>query len=219
MVIYSHMGIPGLAGWLLTSLRVVAFSAFLTLATAGAAWAHAQIRPAEVPAGATEEFTLEVVHEKDMPTTEVRMEVPEGFALSSVRSPSGWQGIVEDDDAVIWSGARVSPGQDMKEFGFEARAPEEAGDFAFEVVQTYADGNVVEWTGAENSNEPAAFVTVTMVGLQGDAAGSDEHGEHRHTGEGTSDTGTIEPTLLLLGIIATGALALGAAFIARLRRS
>jgi uncharacterized protein YcnI len=194
--------------------RVVALSTFLTLGVAGAAWAHPQISPAEVPAGATEEFVLKVVHEKDMPTTEVRMEVPEGFALSSVRSPSGWQGIVEDD-AVIWSGARVSPDQGEKEFGFEARAPEEAGDFAFEILQTYADGNVVEWTGAEGSNEPAAFVTVTSVGLHGGEVGGHEHGDADHEGEELFDTGGIAPALIL-GVCGAVALALGAALIARL---
>jgi uncharacterized protein YcnI len=156
--------------------RVVAFSTFLTLAVAGVAWAHPQISPGEVPAGATEEFVLEVVLERDEPTTEVKMGVPEGFALSSVRSPSGWQGIVEDD-AVIWSGARVSPNQGEKEFAFEARAPEETGDYAFKIVQTYADGNVVEWTGAENSNQPAALVTVTSGDLHGGESESNGHGQ------------------------------------------
>ena len=126
---------------------------------------------AEVPAGATEEFVLEVVHEKDMPTTEVRMEVPEGFALSGVRSPFGWQGIVEDD-AVIWYGMVVGPNQAEKELGFEARAPEETGDFAFKIVQTYATGKVVKWTGAEDSNQPVAFVTVTSGSLHGGESGS-----------------------------------------------
>jgi uncharacterized protein YcnI len=193
--------------------RVVALSTFLTLGVAGVAWAHAQISPAEVPAGASEEFVMEVVHEKDMPTTEVRMEVAEGFALSSVRSPSGWQGVVEGD-AVIWSGARVSPNQGKKEFGFQATAPEEAGDFAFEIVQTYANGKVAEWTGAEGSNEPAAFVTVTSGGLHGGEAEGHEHGEVRHAGEELSVTGGMAPALHL-GVLA-GALALGAALIARL---
>ena len=194
--------------------RVVALRTFLTLGVAGVAWAHTQISPAEVPAGATEEFVLEVVHEKDVPTTEVRMEVPEGFTLSSMRSPSGWQGIVEDD-AVIWSGARVSPEQGEKEFGFQATAPEDTGDFAFEIVQTYADGKVVEWTGAEGSNEPAAFVTVTSGGFHVGQAEGHVHGDDDHEGEELFDTGGIAPALLL-GVLAAGALALGAALIARL---
>jgi uncharacterized protein YcnI len=77
--------------------RIVAFSTFLTLAVAVVAWAHPRIIPAKVPASVTEEFVLEVVHEKDMPTTEFRVEVPEDFSLLSVRSPSGWQGIVEPE--------------------------------------------------------------------------------------------------------------------------
>jgi uncharacterized protein YcnI len=169
--------------------RVVALSTFLTLGVAGVAWAHPQISPAEVPAGATEEFVLKVVHEKDVPTTEVRMEVPEGFALSSVRSPSGWQGIVKEDDAVVWSGVAVGPDQGEKKFGFQATATEDTGDFAFEIVQTYADGNVVEWTGAEDSNETAAFVTVICGGVHGGEAEGREHGDDHHEGEELFDTG------------------------------
>jgi len=198
--------------------RVVAFSTFVTLAVAGATWAQPQISPEEVPTGVTEEFILEVVHEKDEPTTEVRMEVPEGFALSSVRSPTGWQGIVEED-AVIWHGMAVGPNQGEKRFGFEAKVPDNTDIFAFKIVQIYVTGRVMEWTGAEDSDQPAAFVSVTSGGLHGGESECNEHVEDRLKCEELSDTGGTEPALLPLGVFAAGALALGAALIARLRRS
>jgi uncharacterized protein YcnI len=198
--------------------RVMAFSTFLTLAITGALWAHPQISPEEVPAGATEEFVLEVVHVKDEPTTEVRMEVPEGFVLSSVRSPTGWQGIVEED-AVIWQGMAVGPNQGEKKLGFEAKVPDDTDVFAFKIVQIYVTGRVVEWTGAEDSDQPAAIVSVTSGGLHGGRAEGHEDGEDGHAGEELSGTGGTEPTLLPLSVFAAVILALGVALIARLRRS
>jgi uncharacterized protein YcnI len=84
-------------------------SVFLSLALAGVAWAHAEISPGEVPAGASEEFTLSVAQELDVPTTEVRMEVPDGFEVTEVGAPSGWQGNLEDG-SVVWSGGQIAPG-------------------------------------------------------------------------------------------------------------
>jgi hypothetical protein len=75
------------------------------------------------------------------------------------------------------------------------------------------------WTGAEDSDQPAAFVTVTSGGLHGGESESNEHVEDRHAGEELSGTGGTEPTLLLLSVFAAVTLALGVALIARLRKS
>ena len=48
----------------------------LLLATAGVAWAHVRVLPEEVPADTFEVFTVRVPTEKDIPTTQVRVEVP-----------------------------------------------------------------------------------------------------------------------------------------------
>jgi uncharacterized protein YcnI len=88
-------------------LRVLALGALLTLASSALAWAHAEVTPSEVPAGATEDISLEVVQEKEAPTTEVRMEIPEGFEVTGVAASGGWQGEAEGN-AVVWSG-RESP--------------------------------------------------------------------------------------------------------------
>jgi uncharacterized protein YcnI len=194
----------------------------LTLFPPATAWAHAEITPEGVPAGATEELNLEVLQEKDVPTTEVRMEVPEGFEVTDVPASGGWQGEI-DGDAVVWTGGEA-PQEGMGiDLAFEARAPEEGGEYAFSVLQGYEDGSVVEWTGEPGSEEPAAFVEVASSGGTGGAEGHDhedaaqhgdeeEHGDERgshHEAEEVPDTGGPSPAVLLaacaLGLAASAA--------------
>lgn len=72
----------------------------LTLAFAGAAWAHVEVSPGRVPAGGTETLTVEMPTEKEVPTTEVRLELPEGFEATGVEAPAGWQSEVQGNALV-----------------------------------------------------------------------------------------------------------------------
>ena|SRR5215210_614180 len=155
--------------------QLLIVSTVLTLTVASEAWAHAELSPSQVPAGSSEEFTLEVRQEKDVPTTEVRLEVPEGFEVTNVPETPGWEASHEGS-TVIWSGGQIAPDEDTAQFTFEGRAPEQTGEFAWGVLQTYEDGEVVEWTGAEGSEEPAAFVEVISADSEkGARSGSDTH--------------------------------------------
>lgn len=51
-----------------------------------AALAHVTITPDKGPAGDTQVFTLAVPTEKDVPTTGVRLEPPDGFDVVDVQS-------------------------------------------------------------------------------------------------------------------------------------
>jgi uncharacterized protein YcnI len=197
---------------LVIAAAVSSTCATLVLAVAGTALAHAEISPSEVPAGASEEFTLEALQEKGVPTTEVRMEVPEGFEVTGVPPSGGWKGEV-GGGAVVWSGGKA-PQEGMGiDLAFEARTPEEAGDYAFRVIQTYEDGTVVRWDGAEDSDEPAAFVVVSSGGSGGGASHEGHEHEHGDEAETLSDTGGLDPALLG----AAGALMLAAVGLALLR--
>ena len=200
--------------------QLLFMSTVLTLTVASVAWAHTELSPSQVPAGSSEEFTLEVRQEKDVPTAEVRLEAPEGFAVTNVPQTPGWQASHEDS-AVIWSGGEIAPEEDVQEFTFEARAPEQTGEFAWGVLQTYEDGEVVEWTGSEGSEEPAAFVEVISADSQNGArpgAGTHEPGEadetHSESTESTaprgplpSSGGFMQPNSFFAGL-AVGILAL-----------
>ncbi len=70
--------------------QVVALSALLTLAASGVSWAHVVVSPEEVAAGDYEKLVVSVPMEKEVPTTEIRVEVPEGFTVSGVQPVPGW---------------------------------------------------------------------------------------------------------------------------------
>ena len=161
-------------------LRAVFVSALLTFALAGVALAHVEVSPGQVPAGATETFTVEVPTEKEVPTTEVRIELPEGFEATGAEAPAGWQGEVQGN-ALVWTGGEI-PVAESEEFAFEATVPDEAGSFRLDAIQTYGDDSVVEWTGAADSEEPAPVVEVAAGGQTGGEADEPQHGdEHGDT--------------------------------------
>src|SRR5215213_1745774 len=210
--------------------QLLLMSTVLTLTVTSVAWAHAELSPSQVPAGSSQEFTLEVRQEKDVPTTEVRLEVPDGFAVTDVPETPGWQASHEGS-ALIWYGGEIAPDQDAAQFTFEGRAPEETGEFAWGVLQTYEDGEVVEWTGPEGSEEPAAVVEVTAADSQNTArpdADTHEQGEANETHAETtapsrplpSSGGFVHP-ISFFGGLAGGTLALltlGVALVALLLR-
>lgn len=115
----------------------------------------------------------------------MRLEVPDGFEVTEVSSPSGWSGELRGG-SVVWSGGEISEDR-IAEFPFDARAPEEAGEFAWRGFVTYEGGEVVEWTGEPDSEGPAAVVAVASDGQTGDSGGEGHHG-----GEGAAEDGSEE---------------------------
>jgi uncharacterized protein YcnI len=139
------------------------------LAVSAPAWAHVVVSPEEVTAGDYETLTVSVPTEKEIPTTEIRVEVPEGFLLSGVQPVPGWEHTFEEDGGVVtavtFSGGEIRP-REFQQFLVQAQAPEERGEYPWKAFQTYKDGSVVEWTGAPDSEEPASVVEVVSGGSE-----------------------------------------------------
>ncbi len=150
-------------------LKVAALSALLTLAVAGPSWAHVTVAPEEVAAEDYETLTVTVPTEKEVPTTEVRVEVPDGFTVSGVQPVPGWDYEFEEDGGLItsvtWSGGEIGP-REFQQFLLSAQAPEEPGEYPWRAFQTYEDGSVVEWTGPPDSEEPASVIEVVSGGSE-----------------------------------------------------
>jgi uncharacterized protein YcnI len=148
------------------------------LVLAAVASAHARVSPAVVEKGAAEVFTLSVpTEEEGATTTKVELTVPDDFPVDSVESPPpGWTVNVaatgSGEEAVIhritWSGGHVPTGQAAM-FRFAAQA-DKSGTISFQVRQTYSDGKVVDWNGAESSDTPSP--TVDSVDSLGGGGGS-----------------------------------------------
>lgn len=141
------------------------------LALAPRALAHAVVSP-PVATKALQQFSLSVPTEEPGATTvAVQMTVPAGFAIDSFEPAEGWtRSVVRNGSGgeapvsrVTWSGGAVPTGEDAV-FRFVASAPV-GRTYVFPVLQTYSDGRVVAWTGADDSETPAPTVlSVSSIG-------------------------------------------------------
>jgi len=98
-------------------------------------------------------------------TTKIVLTVPQGFGIDSfVPPPAGWTQSVRSSgsgenavvERVTWTGGRTPTGQDST-FQFLAQ-PSKPGTYTFQVRQTYSDGSIVDWSGAESSESPAPTI-------------------------------------------------------------
>src|ERR687896_1908249 len=137
------------------------------------ALAHVVVSPEVVTAGDYETLTVSVPTEKEIPTTNIRVVVPEGFLLSGVQPVPGWEHTFQEDggvvSAVTFTGGEIRP-REFQQFLLQAQAPEEPGEYPWKAIQTYEDGSVVEWTGPPDSEEPAPVVEVVPAESGADGA-------------------------------------------------
>ena len=131
---------------------------------AGAA-AHAEMSPAVALTSHGQLFTLAVPTEKaSATTTKVELTPPDGFAIDSFVPSPGWTRNVKSTgsgeqtkiEQVTWSGGHT-PTEEDAVFQFLASA-DSSKTYSFKVRQTYSDGSVVDWSGAESSDTPAPQV-------------------------------------------------------------
>jgi uncharacterized protein YcnI len=139
------------------------------VAMSAPALAHVVVSPEGVTAGDYETLTVSVPTEKEIPTTKIRVEVPEGFLLSGVQPVPGWEHSFEEDGGVVravtFTGGEIRP-REFQQFLLQAQAPEKPGEYPWKAIQTYKDGSVVEWVGPPDSEEPASVIEVVSGGSE-----------------------------------------------------
>ena len=147
------------------TLPLVALAAALAAVVAGSAFAHAHLSPPVALAKSGQIFTLAVPTEKENArTVRVVLTVPDGFSIDSFVPAVGWKRQVQSTGSgestviqkVTWTGGAVPTDEDAF-FEFLAEA-DSAKTYTFQVEQTYSDGSVVDWSGAESSDTPAPTV-------------------------------------------------------------
>ena len=144
---------------------------FLTVTSS--AFAHASLSPPVAETGVLQQFTLAVPTEKaGATTTEIQLTVPSGVAIDSFEPEPGWKRTVSasgsGDAAIVntvtWSGG-ATPTDEDSVFRFQATLIGGSKTYTFGVRQTYSDGSVVEWTGAESSDAPSPVIKgVSSIG-------------------------------------------------------
>lgn len=123
------------------------------------ALAHVTVRTDDPSAGGFAVYTVRVPNERDdAATVKVQVQMPEGFEASRYQPHPGWT-LTLADGVLVAEGGEIGPGQ-FDEFRFQARNPEEPTELRFPALQTYDDGEVVEWIGEPDADEPAAVVKI-----------------------------------------------------------
>lgn len=186
----------------------------LTLEFASLAGAHVTVQPKEVPANSYQVFTVRVPSEKDSATTTVKVAIPDGVDVSRFEPKPEWIYEVEKNadgkmTSVTWKTSGAGLGAtEFGEFRMQGKVKEDAQELVWKAYQTYADGEIVEWTGAADSDKPASVTVVSAA--TGDGHG-DSHGAANGdaAGEAQETAGRDMLTLsLAIAGLAAGVLAL-----------
>jgi uncharacterized protein YcnI len=177
---------------------LAALATTLAAALPAAADAHVTVQPPEAAAGTYAVVNVRVPNEKDdRGTTKVELQVPPGVSYAAYQPVPDWtakittrapatpfsvQGepVQDEIDTITFTGRGragvIAPGQFLQ-FPISIRVPDgaEGTKIAFKALQTYEDGEVVRWIGAEDSETPAPTLTL-------EAADEDDHaGSHDAT--------------------------------------
>ncbi len=151
---------------------VIALFSFLFVQTVSA---HVVVTPDEVGIGAWESFSVGVPVEKDLPTTSLRLVIPDGLQYVTPNTKPGWKIQVkkssDQEDAkvteIVWTGGTVPSGQ-RDDFVFSAKAPSSESVLIWKAYQTYSDGTIVSWdaepsTGSEESEESGPYSQTKVI--------------------------------------------------------
>jgi uncharacterized protein YcnI len=135
----------------------------LTLIVPAIAIAHAVVYPKTSAPGAYERYVLRVPNERDVATTRVELRFPSDMRVVSFADVPGWELQIQTDSAkrivgAVWTGT-LAPARFI-EFPFVAVNPNTTTRITWPAFQTYANGDRVEWTGAEGAKSPASTTTI-----------------------------------------------------------
>ncbi|SCW46920.1 Uncharacterized protein YcnI [Paenibacillus tianmuensis] len=146
----------------------------------GFASAHVVVLPKETTQGSYEKFAVRVPTEKDIPTVKIEVKFPlDAVSISSFEPKPGWKYELTKDannkiTGVVW--IATGDGLGAKEFGefyMQGKVADTATTITWKAYQTYKDGSVVEWVGADGADKPAS---VTKVKEKPAGTGTDSHG-------------------------------------------
>ncbi|WP_407945734.1 YcnI family copper-binding membrane protein [Paenibacillus puerhi] len=151
----------------------------LSMLISGVASAHVTVLPKESTQGSYEKFAVRVPTEKTIPTVKVEVKFPlDSVSISRFEPKPGWTyELTKEGDkitGVIWTATGEGLGAtEFGEFYMQGKVADTATAITWKAYQTYKDGSVVEWVGAEGSDKPAS---VTKVNAKPAGAGTDGHG-------------------------------------------
>jgi uncharacterized protein YcnI len=195
---------------------IISVAALFFATLSSSALAHVQVTPERAAPNDSVKFSILVPGERAEKTIRVELKVPRGIVPYSFGDTPGWKRkIIEADDGtvdrIVWSGSMAK--DSFVVFDLLAATPEQTGTLSWKAIQTYRDGEAVEWIGAEDSEKPAAFTKISK-GVPRQSAGvekSDDASSVKSKAVKNETTGnTPDPVAralggaaLLLGIISS----------------
>jgi uncharacterized protein YcnI len=138
------------------------------------AHAHVTVWPRTAAPGGFERYVIRVPNEKNSATTRVEIRFPAEVRISSFLDVPGWNLQVLTDSAgkitgAVWTG--TLPPKRFVEFPFIGVNPKSGTTrLVWPAFQTYADGEVVQWTGPTGSKRPASATELTTRSTGGSPA-------------------------------------------------
>ncbi|MCH6267824.1 YcnI family protein [Neobacillus citreus] len=193
---------------------------------AGAASAHVTVQPSETSQGKYEVFTVKVPSENEqVPTTKIEVKIPDDVDVTRFEPKPGWKYDVQKDasgkiTSVTWTaeGEGLSP-TEFAMFNMSGKVGDKAEKIVWKAYQTYQDGSVVEWVGAEDADKPASVTVVhpAAPGEHGHGHGAaqtdkktDTAADHDQKTEDAASSNV--PLYLSIAALLVGLIALGVSF-------
>ena len=127
------------------------------------ALAHAVVFPRTSSPGAYEKYVLRVPNERDVPTTKVEIHFPPELRVVSFGDVADWKLQILTDTAkritgAVWTGSLAK--ERFIEFPFVAVNPKDSARLTWPTIQTYANGEVVEWTSPDTAAKTPVSATL-----------------------------------------------------------
>ena len=127
------------------------------------ALAHIRIAPTESTVGAREKYTMRVPNEKQVGSSKIEGEFPEGLQVYDFEFKPGWKIDFKKDDkgkivGATWTG-KIQP-YEFVEFGMLAINPKQGANLTWKFIQYYDDGTKEEFVGPAGSRLPAPVVAL-----------------------------------------------------------
>jgi uncharacterized protein YcnI len=157
---------------------------------AGVASAHVTVQPKETSQGKYELFTVKVPSEKEeVTTTKIEVKIPAEVNITRFEPKPGWTYEIQKDESgkftsVTWT--TENEGLSSTEFGqfnMNGKVGDEVTEIVWKAYQTYSDGSVVEWAGAEDAEYPSSVTMVNPADASADGHGASATDKHTATAE------------------------------------
>lgn len=174
--------------------------------------AHVVVRPKEVGVGTFQTFTIGVPVEKEVPTTGLRLVIPEGLNHVTPNVKPGWtislkksgEGEEAKVTEISWEGGSIPSGQ-RDDFFFSAQVPSDETTVSWKAYQTYQDGSIVAWDQnptAASDEEMANIGPYSETEVVNDLATTSDESEEK-------DTSSTTPVVISVLALILAGIALG----------